>query len=324
MPIRLDGLPAIGAQAPAAHLERAVQLDFHLLVRPSDLPGVRAAEPVVRLFVLPAVLDGLAEHAVFVTQPVAHGRELHRGHRVEEAGRQAPEPAVAQARVGLLFEQAEPIEVLLLDGLPGERIEQEVRDVVGQRAADEKLHREIVDALGVLALVGVLREHPALREDVPHGAGEGLETLARAGGGQVDDVVEDEVPLVERVVRPRELDRAAAVLLAEFRQAVGARGRRGAAFCLVLIVVSFHIRSNATRHPGCIELSSRASWARLPRFQVRAAGWGPGGPGRGPPGRSRSRRAGASSGRPAARSCAPRSMRTAAAQRRFGAYQKIR
>src|SRR6266550_4755521 len=49
-----------------ADLEGAVQLDFHLVVRASDLPGVRAAEPVVRLFVLPAVLDGLAEHAVLV------------------------------------------------------------------------------------------------------------------------------------------------------------------------------------------------------------------------------------------------------------------
>ena len=183
-------------------------------MRTSDFPRIGAAQPVVRLFLLPAVLDRLPEDAVFVAQPVAHGRELHRRHRVEEAGRQAPEPAVAQARVGLLFEQLEPIEVLLLDGLLRERIEQEVGDVVGQRAADEELHREVVDALGVLALVRVLRVDPSLRKDVPHGAGEGLETLARAGSRQVDDVVEDQVPFVERVVRPRELNRATPVLLA--------------------------------------------------------------------------------------------------------------
>ena len=81
---------------------------------------------------LPAVLDRLAEDAVFVAQTVAHGGKLHRGHRVEEAGGQAPEPAVAQAGVGFCFEQAEPIEVLLLDGLPGDGVEQEVRDIVGQ------------------------------------------------------------------------------------------------------------------------------------------------------------------------------------------------
>jgi hypothetical protein len=37
-------------------------------------------------------------------QTVAHGRELHRGHRVKEASRQASEPPITQARVGFLFE----------------------------------------------------------------------------------------------------------------------------------------------------------------------------------------------------------------------------
>ena len=49
--------------------------------------------------------------------------QLHRGHRVEEAGGQAAEPAVAEPGVGLLLEQAEPVEVLLRDGVLGERIE---------------------------------------------------------------------------------------------------------------------------------------------------------------------------------------------------------
>ena len=89
-----------------------------------------------------------------------------------------------------------------MDSLLRDRIEQQIRDIVGQRAADEKLHREVVDALRVLALVGVLRQHPALREDIPHGAGEGLKALARAGRRQIDDVVEEEMPLVERIVRP--------------------------------------------------------------------------------------------------------------------------
>ena len=41
-----------------------------------DLPRVRAPEPVVRLFLLPAVADRLAEDAVLVAQPVPHGRQL--------------------------------------------------------------------------------------------------------------------------------------------------------------------------------------------------------------------------------------------------------
>ena len=98
---------------PAADLEGAVELYFHSFVWASDLPGVRPPEPVVRLFLLPAVLDGLLENAVFVAQTVAHRGKLHRGHGVQETRRQAPEPAVPQAGIGFLFQQCEPIDVLL-------------------------------------------------------------------------------------------------------------------------------------------------------------------------------------------------------------------
>jgi hypothetical protein len=71
-------------------------------------PGILPTEPVVWLFVLPAVLDRLSEDAVFVTQPITHGRQLHGRHRVEKTSRKAPEPAVSEAGVGFLFEEAEP------------------------------------------------------------------------------------------------------------------------------------------------------------------------------------------------------------------------
>ena len=41
--------------------------------------------------------------------------QLHRGHGVEEAGRQAAQPAVAQTGVGLLFEHAQPVEAFVRD-----------------------------------------------------------------------------------------------------------------------------------------------------------------------------------------------------------------
>ena len=145
-----------GTQVSATELEGATQLDFHLLVRASDLPGIRPAEPVVGLLVLPAVLNRLTKDAVFVPQTVAHGGKLHRGHRVEETGGQAPEPAVAKARIRFRFKQAEPIEVLLLDPLLGDGIEQEVCHIVGQRATEEKLHRKVIDSLRVLAIIGLL------------------------------------------------------------------------------------------------------------------------------------------------------------------------
>ena len=86
-------------------LDRRAEPDLNGLVRTSDLPRVLATQPVVGLFVLPAVLDRLLEHAVFVAQPITHSRKLHRCHRVEEARRQTPEPAVSQAGIGFLLEQ---------------------------------------------------------------------------------------------------------------------------------------------------------------------------------------------------------------------------
>ena len=253
-PQRIDGLAAVAndgaiernadesrwtagdrAQGTAAYLERAVELHVHCLVRTRDFPWVRTTEPVVGQFLLPPVLDRLFEDAVFVAQAITHRRDLHRGHGIEEASRQASETSIAQTRVGLLFEQLEPIEVLLLDDFFRDGIEEKVRDIVGQRAADEKFHREIVNALGVLALIGFIGTHPSLRENIAHGAGDGLKTLARADRRCFHNVVKDEVALIKRIVRSGELNRPAAVLLEELRyRRIPLRWRKRTSFVFLL------------------------------------------------------------------------------------------
>ena len=82
------------------------------------------AQPVVRTFTLPAVFDRLLEHAIFVAESVAHRRQLHRRHRVEETSSKPPEAAISQAGIRLLFQQREPIEVSLLGGSLHKGIEQ--------------------------------------------------------------------------------------------------------------------------------------------------------------------------------------------------------
>jgi hypothetical protein len=52
---------------------------------------------------------------------------------------------------------------------------------------------------------------PSLRKDITHGAGDSLKTLATANLRRFHNIVEYEVAFVERIVRPRELDRAASV-----------------------------------------------------------------------------------------------------------------
>ena len=75
----------------------------------------------------------------------------------EETCREASEPAVSQARVRLFLEDGKPVETLVGDDPLGDRIEEQVGDVVGKGAPDQELHGEIVDALGVLAGVRPLR-----------------------------------------------------------------------------------------------------------------------------------------------------------------------
>ena len=134
----------------------------------------------------------------------------------EEAGRQTAEPAVAQTCVGLLVKNFPPLVSVLVEGLPDHRIEHEVHDVVAERAADEKLDRDVVDPLRILACIGFVRAQPAVGKSVSHRAGGGFVAFARIGGLRLDDVVELQVPIIERVRPSGEANRADAVAPQEF------------------------------------------------------------------------------------------------------------
>jgi hypothetical protein len=187
-------------------------VDLHLLVRPCDLPWVGTTEPVVRLLALPTALEGLPEHAVLVAQPVSHRRQLHRCHRVEKARGETSEPAVSQTGIGLGFEQAQPLASRQLRRFADEGTDEQIGDVVGQRASDQEFHREVVHALGILPFVGLLREHPPLREDVPDGARQRLVPLACTNGCRIGHVVKEQMPLIEGIRSAGQPHRAAAIL----------------------------------------------------------------------------------------------------------------
>ena len=99
------GFPAVVELAvvvdPADHV--AAERDLDGVCRAGDFPGVREAQPVIRLFFLFTVHNLLAEHAVFVTDAHTGGREFKRRHGVEEAGGQAAEATIAEACVHFLF-----------------------------------------------------------------------------------------------------------------------------------------------------------------------------------------------------------------------------
>src|SRR5208337_1357170 len=114
-----------------------------------------------------------------------------------ETGGQAAEAAIAQASIGLLVKDLPPIVQVLVESRLDHGIEHEVHDVVAERAANEKLDRDIVDPLRVLAGIGLVRAQPAVRKDVSYRAGGGFEAFSRVGRLRLDHIVKFQVPLVQ-------------------------------------------------------------------------------------------------------------------------------
>ncbi len=193
--------------------EPGVRPDFHLLGGAGDLPRIGLTQPVVGALDLKAVANFLAKDAVLVTQTVADCRQLQRRHGIEIARGEATQAAVAQAGVGLAFGQLHQVQFLPLHRLLCDRLDQQVVNVVGERAADQELHRQVIDALGVRPIVRVGRFDPALRQQVAQRTGHRLEFLPRLGLLGIDDVIVDQVPLVRGVLVAGEADGSALVLL---------------------------------------------------------------------------------------------------------------
>jgi hypothetical protein len=78
----------------------------------------------------------LLEDAVLVAQAVAHCWKFKRGRGFHEAGRETAEAAVAEARVWLLFQQVNEIEIAFTDEVFDKRMEPKIRDIISQRTSD--------------------------------------------------------------------------------------------------------------------------------------------------------------------------------------------
>ena len=183
-------------------------------------------------FLLPAVAEALLEYAVLVAQTITRRRQRHGRHRIEEAGRQPPETPVAEARVRLLVQKLHPLAAVLIESLAHHRIEDEIEDVVGERAADQKLNRDVIDPLRVLAFVSLVGPKPTVGENVPDRACGRVVAFARVGSRGIDDVVGLQVPLVKRVRSAGEHRRAASV---------AAQKRGGVRSCLHWSIKVLHV-----------------------------------------------------------------------------------
>ena len=162
-------------------LHAAAELDDLRVLGTREFPRIAVLEPVVRLLHLLSVHDALAEDAVVVPKAVAHAGEVEGGHRVEKARRKPSETAVPKAGVHLEVAQRVPVDAVFLQRLRTLAVELEVDYVVAEQTPDEEFKRKVVDAPLVLAMVTLLRLHPALDEPVAHRVGERRVLVARRG-----------------------------------------------------------------------------------------------------------------------------------------------
>src|SRR3954467_6956728 len=85
--------------------DRAAEMYVVDHLRALEFPGVTEAQPLVGIFLLPALRDDLAEQTEVVADAVADCGNGKRCHALHEARGQSSQTAVAERRIGLAFPQ---------------------------------------------------------------------------------------------------------------------------------------------------------------------------------------------------------------------------
>ena len=162
-------------------LNAPIELDLNGFFRADDFPRVAEFEPFIRTLHLVAVDDFLAEDAKLIADAIAHAGQVLRSHRVQEAGCQAAEAAVAKARVRLFFQEVGKLNAQVTEHFLSHRPQAQVDEVVAQCAPEQIFRREIIGAFHIAALVSHFGLGPAFGKLIKNDVREG-EVAVIAGG----------------------------------------------------------------------------------------------------------------------------------------------
>ena len=167
-------LAVIVTELVPVRLDAAAEAHLHRVLIARDEPALGRGAPIVGDLGLTTVFDLLAEHAELIAEAVARGGDVLRGHAVHIAGGETAQTAVAETGVRLGLEDIDGITAHVLQRA-GERLgHAEVKCVLHQAAAHEKLHGQIVHlALGRRAAL----ERQNAAHDLADDDGAGLEHL---------------------------------------------------------------------------------------------------------------------------------------------------
>ena len=174
----------------AALYRAAAEVNQILDLGARKFPRITRAQPVVRRFHLLAVDDLLAEHAVLVANAVAEAGDAERRHRIEEAGCQTAKAAVAERRVRLHLDQRFHVDAEALERFAHRLIDAKRQQRIGERAADQEFHRQVIHALHVLLVLQARGLHPAGDQPVTYGKRRSVQPVMwTRGDGVLTDAV---------------------------------------------------------------------------------------------------------------------------------------
>ncbi len=135
-------------------------------LRPLEFPGVAEAQPLVGIFMLPALRDDLAEQAEIVTDAIADRGDGKRRHALHEAGRQPSEAAIAERRIGLAFAQFGKTDAEIAERGLEHRQQPHIVQRIAEQAADQEFQAEVIDPLGAGVVAPLFRGEPAVHDAV--------------------------------------------------------------------------------------------------------------------------------------------------------------
>ena len=169
MGARDDAFAWLPDGASVHRLDMALEADLVAVVDAHEFPGMGLVQPVLGRLHLLAALEALAEQPVLVADAIAEGRAVQRGERLHETGRQPPQAAIAKRRVGLILQDHLLVQAQQGQRLAHLRLQFQVDDRIAQDAADQELHRQVIDPLGALVAGGADRVDPGADHQVAHG-----------------------------------------------------------------------------------------------------------------------------------------------------------
>ena len=134
--------------------------------RALKLPGIAEAQPDVRIFLLPAVVDDLPEQAEIITDAVPHRGDRERRHAFHEAGGEPSQAAIAERRIRLALAQGFQTDAEVAQRHLVYRQQPHIVERIGEEAADQKFQREVIDPLAAGVIAHLFRRQPAMHDAV--------------------------------------------------------------------------------------------------------------------------------------------------------------